>query len=370
MKEITRKNILIIITYTIILIFLLINFPQLFAILNKIIKALNPLFWGVFFAFIINLLMKKYEKLFYKSKEINGVKRAITLTLSILTILIVIAFIVALLIPELMKSTTLLVNNISVYSNKIINFGNDIIVNYNLNSLYAGLIEKWTNISQNIGQYFIKILPNLFSGTISFFNSLINMSIGLVFAIYILFSKEKLLIDIKKIIRVFSNDKIYKKILKVSKIINKSFSSFIGGQLIEAIILGTLCTIGMVILRMPYAILIGVVIGLTSLIPIFGAYIGAIPSAFILFMEDPILAVLFLIYLIILQQFESNVIYPRVVGKSIGLSGLFILLAVVLGASLGGIVGVLIGVPLFSVLYTLLQEYVNNKMKEKKLEIK
>ena len=375
LKDINTKKILLIITFTVFLIFVLINFPEIFSFVGKILSALTPLFWGIVFAFLINLLMKKFEKLLFKNQinkkeEIKGWRRAISITVSCVTILLVIALILLLLIPELAESLTLLINNMGVYTQNVINFGNDIIRNLNdANGLFVEIVEQWTTITKSIGKWIVDVVPQILNGTVSLFGSLVNIGIGLVFAIYILYSKENLLLNLKKALYAFTPKKIADKTCEVCVITNKAFTNFVGGQFIEAIILGTLCTLGMLILQMPYAVLIGVFIGLTSLIPIFGAYIGAIPAAFLLLMENPITAVIFLIYLVILQQFESNVIYPKVVGASVGLTGLWVLLAVVIGAALGGIVGVLIGVPLFSIIAVIFKEEVAKKLNKKKLEI-
>ena len=196
------------------------------------------------------------------------------------------------------------------------------------------------------------------------------MAIALVFSIYLLANKEKLLLQTKKILYALSpTPKVAKSIIEVGKLTNNTFAAFISGQCIEAVIIGTLCTIGMLIFRLPYALLIGTLVGATSIIPIFGAFLGTIPSVFIIFLISPIKAFWFIIFILVLQQIEGHLIYPRVVGNSVGLSAIWVILALVIGESIGGVLGIFIGIPLFAVFYKLFGQYVNNKIKKKNINI-
>ena len=192
-----------------------------------------------------------------------------------------------------------------------------------------------------------------------------DLVLSLVLAIYMLASKERLLRHLKKFIHAFSSTKWANRILKVGHLANVTFYHFIAGQFTEALIISVLCFIGMTLLSMPYALLISVIIGVTSLIPIFGAFIGTLPGAFIIFIIDPMQALWFIVFIIVLQQFEGNIIYPRVVGNSIGLSGLWVMLAMLIGGSTFGILGMLLGIPLFSVFYQLLSSTVKARLAKK-----
>lgn len=271
-----------------------------------------------------------------------------------------------LLIPELFSSMKVLIDNIGNYTEEIKAFGQKVIEENNIfESAYKEFMSTWMDTSKSLGQWFVGASSNILTTTISIFGSIFNFVLGIVFSIYLLYQKEPILLNVKKTLYAYLPKKKADKISSISNITIKTFTNFVSGQVTEAIILGTLCTLGMLLLKMPYAILIGVVVGVTSLIPIFGAYLGAIPSAFLLLMEDPILAIIFIVFLIILQQIEGNIIYPKVVGKSVGLTGFWILLAVVIGSSLAGVAGVLIGVPLCSVIYYLLRDDVNKRIKQK-----
>ena len=183
-------------------------------------------------------------------------------------------------------------------------------------------------------------------------------------------SKEVLIFQCKKLLYAHLKEKTANYILKVGRLSNETFQKFIAGQCTEAVIIGTLCFIGMLILRLPYALLIGFIVGVTSLIPIFGAFLGTIPSAFLIFIINPIKALVFIIFIIVLQQFEGHLIYPKVVGNYIGLSAIWVMFAMLVGGSLLGFVGLLIGIPLFGVIYKLLKENTNNKLISKELSNK
>ena len=180
--------------------------------------------------------------------------------------------------------------------------------------------------------------------------------------------KERLCTALKKVVYAFFKKEKADYLVKASGVFNKTFSGFVSGQIVEAIILGVLCYIGMVIFRMEYASIISVCIGVTALVPIFGAFIGAIPGVFIMLMISPMKAVWFVVYIIVLQQIEGNLIYPKVVGTSIGISGFWVLVALVIGGSIGGILGILIGIPAFAAVYILFKEVVNDKLKEKNVK--
>ena len=193
----------------------------------------------------------------------------------------------------------------------------------------------------------------------------INLLIGIVFAIYLLLQKEKILIQTKRILNAYlSNDKV-NKITDIAKLSNKVFSNFIGGQLTEAIILGLLCFLGMVILKIPYATIISVIITITALIPMVGALIGTGIGALFILVTQPFKTITFIIFIIILQQIEGNFIYPKVVGKTVGLPGIWVIVAITIGASLWGLIGMIISVPITSIIYSLINNNVNKRLKYK-----
>ena len=202
----------------------------------------------------------------------------------------------------------------------------------------------------------------------SIFSVVANIVLGLIFALYLLLDKNRLVRQIKKVSGKYIPSKIHSKVSHVLEVVNDSFRRFIVGQCTEAVILGTLCTIGMMILKLPYAAMIGALIAFTALIPIVGAFIGAGVGAFLILMESPMKALIFLIFIIVLQQLEGNLIYPKVVGSSIGLPGIWVLAAVTVGGGVMGIWGMLIGVPVAAAVYRLVREAVNKKTDEEPAE--
>lgn len=376
LKELNYKKITLLLTYLTILIAVIFNIQHVLEFIKSLFTIISPVIMGIVLAFLFNILMVKYEKLFFKKdlkneKPITGLKRIASISATLLTVFIILALIFMLLIPELFSSMKVLIDNIGNYTEEIKAFGQKVIEENNIfESAYKEFMSTWMDTSKSLGQWFVGASSNILTTTISIFGSIFNFVLGIVFSIYLLYQKEPILLNVKKTLYAYLPKKKADKISSISNITIKTFTNFVSGQVTEAIILGTLCTLGMLLLKMPYAILIGVVVGVTSLIPIFGAYLGAIPSAFLLLMEDPILAIIFIVFLIILQQIEGNIIYPKVVGKSVGLTGFWILLAVVIGSSLAGVAGVLIGVPLCSVIYYLLRDDVNKRIKQKKLKIK
>ncbi|MBM6860610.1 AI-2E family transporter, partial [Clostridium saudiense] len=205
--------------------------------------------------------------------------------------------------------------------------------------------------------------------TVGFTSGLVNFILSLIFSIYMLLNKERLQLGMKKVLYAFSKKNFADKVMYLGKIANESFSSYIGGQFIEAIIIGVLCFIGMLVLRMPYALLISVLVAVTALIPIFGAFIGTIPSAFIILIIDPMKALWFIIFIIVLQQIEGNLIYPKVVGSSVGLPPIWVMLAMLIGGNTFGLLGMLLGIPTFSVIYKVSREYINKRLNNKNIVV-
>ena len=218
----------------------------------------------------------------------------------------------------------------------------------------------------------IKILrngvPQLISMAGGFASGLANIGMALVIAVYLTISKDKLISQLKRFLYAFTSTKVNTFLLKVGKLTNVTFSNFVAGQLVEAVIIGVLCYIGCLIFRFPYAPILSVVIGCTNVIPYFGPFLGTGFGAFLVALVNPLQAVFFIIFGSVLQQIESNLIYPRVVGTTVGLSGLWVLFAITIGGGLFGIAGMILGLPVFSVIYTLIREIMNKRLKEKQEE--
>ncbi len=338
------------------------------------IDACFALILGGAIAYILNIVMKKYESIYFpksQRKLVKKTKRAVCIILSLLSVLAIIVGIVIIVIPELYKCIELLsdaiprsVDTVKSWVNE--NISADYIrkkVNsfeFSWKSLEPALLGFWQVNSS-------EILNSVISVTSSIAGTVTDIVIAVIFAVYILFNKEKLTKQFNKVIKAYGKPESNKRLISYIKIANKTFSSFIIGQCTDAVILGCLCFAGMVILRFPYAGVTAAVVGLTALIPIVGAFIGAFIGAFLIFTISPIKAVMFIIFLIILQQCEQAFIYPKIVGKSTGLPGMWVLAGITVGGGLFGIVGMLIGVPITATFYKILQQSVNARIKEKKI---
>lgn len=369
-----NKKLILIITALILACLLIKYFSTAVLFFAHIIDACYALILGAVFAYILNIVMKKYEKIYFpKSTKriVIKTKRSVCIVLSIFTVLAIIIGIIIIVIPEIYKCFELLSNAVPRAIDTVkawinTNISSDFIkdnvnsFDFSLKSLEPALLGFFKiNSSQ--------ILDSVISVTSSIVGTIADIIIALVFSIYILYNKEKLAKQFIKITKAYGKQEKNKKLLNYLKIADKTFSSFISGQCIEAIILGCLCFVGMIIFRFPYSGVTAAVVGLTALIPIVGAFIGAIVGAFLIFTVSPVKAVMFIIFLIVLQQCEEAFIYPKVVGKSIGLPGMWVLAGITVGGGLFGIVGMLIGVPAVATLYKILQKSVDARIKEKKI---
>ncbi len=375
MKDSKLKNQFIISTYIVVLAFLLLNIKSIGNILIQSISVLKPFIIGIAIAFLINIPMKFFESKLInptlkksKLKDTKTISRILSLILTLIILFIFISAFVNFVVPQLIKSTSSLVSKVPQYIDSlqtyIPNYLSHINISSSIHSSLLSGVEKVSNFVIKFANYFIS---NILSITFGVTSAITNFVIGFIIAIYILLSKEKLLVQCKKIAYAFLSESYAKKLIGVSHLVSFKFSRFIAGQCMDGVILGTLCFIGMTIFDMPYAILISCIIAIADLIPIFGTFIGSAIAAFIIFMVKPITALYFIIMIVIIQQIEGNLVYPFVVGNSIGLSSFWILVPIFVGSSTFGVLGIIIGVPLFSVIYTLASGYINNKLKEKNI---
>ena len=250
----------------------------------------------------------------------------------------------------------------------------ELMVNYpNIVNKINEVKPDWKSIENTLNDFLKDGFTNILSSSVNFIittiSSVVSFVMSIIFAIYMLYQKEKLSKQALKVVYAYFSKEKADYLLKVGKTANETFSNFVGGQLLEACILGLLCFIGMSILKIPYALTSSVLVGFTALIPVFGAFIGTAVASILIVVVSPVKALWFIIFIIILQQIEGNIIYPKVVGSSVGLPAMWVMLAVIVGGSCFGMVGMLIGVPVSSVLYTLFRESVNEKLKEKNIEI-
>ncbi|MBR5513284.1 MAG: AI-2E family transporter [Ruminococcus sp.] len=359
------------------------NFGIFAKFIGVIYSAVYPLILGSIIAYIFNIILSGLEKRYFpntKSVGIQKARRPVCIILSFLIVLAIIALILKIVIPELFGAFKLifeeippLIENISNYAFKMLEEYPDI--QKEAIALYSEFDVKsldWANITEKAAGFLKTGVMGIITSAVGIVGAVAgtttNVVIALIFAIYLLARKDKLHSDVNRFQNVLFKDTTNQKVNKVFKTADDTFKSFFVGQFIEAILLGCLCFIGMKILQLPYAAMSSVLVGVTALIPVIGGFIGAGISAFIICTENPMQALIFVVFLLILQQLEGNIVYPKVVGNSVGLPGIWVLAAVTVGAGLGGIIGMLIGVPLTATTYKLIFEYLRNK--EKSMGIK
>lgn len=371
-----------------------------------IFGVLSPIFIGFILAFVLNLPMRSLEKLWTacelgikrsvrkkKNKKTsinrpdgtvamelpadvkcgrvsNALRRPVCLLVSIVIIIAILVAVVSLVLPEIGKTVMLLVDGVPEWLEKAKAWCMEYAEEYPfISETITELDIDWESTAKSllgfIGSGTLGFVGNTFAGVIGAFGGLIDFVIALIFSIYVLLSKETLSGQIKKGMQAFLPERIRKGILHVATTAHGIFCAFVTGQCIEAVILGSLCAIGMLIFGFPYAAMIGVLVGVTALIPVVGGFIGAGVGAFLILMINPFKALMFVIFIVVLQQIEGNVIYPKVVGNSVGLPAMWVLAAVTVGGGIGGIVGMLFAVPTVSVIYTLLREATRKRLEKK-----
>ncbi len=344
-------------------------FPGISKFAATALGAASPLFIGCIIAYILNLPMKFYEKNFFpnsKRKWVNKLRRPICMTASVITLLAVIALVVGLIVPQLISCVALIISEISLAIDMLVPYINELgILPENFVS-YITDIDWASKLNQIIGILTTGIgsVMDLVVATVtSVFNGIVSGLLSIIFALYLLAGKDRIHAQLNRVMKRYLPDKASNTVSYVASELHDCFSRYITGQCIEAIILGLLCFVGMMILRLPNFPMISALIAFTALIPVAGAYIGAGIGAFIIFFESPAKALIFLIFIVILQQLEGNLIFPRVVGSSIGLPGIWVLAAVTVGGGIMGVFGMLIAVPLAATAYRLLKKDVNKEIK-------
>ncbi len=374
--ELNKKNmekLIILISFGIGLMWLLNNLAIVINILSNIFHILFPFILGVIIAFVLNIPMTKIEN-FLKSKIKNkNTKlpiRTISITLSLIIFIGFILLICFLLIPELIENIQLLIKNIPSFIENVQTWVLDLVENYP--EIQVKVKEVFNNTT-NINNIMITILNYVINGSINFITSLISsvftLFTAIVFAVYVLSQKEYLKRGVKKLMYAYMKEKHVEKISDIALLSDRTFSKFISGQCVEAVILGTIFFVVLTIFRFPYALIISVVTTVTALIPMFGAMIAMVIGALLIAVTNPLQALLFIIIFQVIQQIENNFIYPKVVGKSVGLASIWTLMAVILGGSLMGITGMIIGLPLASILYAILRKETNEQLEMKKINI-
>ena len=373
--EKNKKTIMELILFTVIVIFAFINISYIWIFIKYVIKIFMPFIIGAMMAFVLNVLLNVVEnKIFKKLNQKNTktwqkIKRPISLVTTFIMIIALIALILGLIIPQLKNTVELFTENFDSYKTESVELLEKVgIKQENINELNKNLENLKDEVTNYVNENKNEIMQTTVGVATSVFGTITSIVLGIVFAIYILLKKEDLSRQFKKLAKAYLPEKKQKTLEEISSLSNKTFGNFVSGQCLEALIIGILCFIGMLILQIPYAATISVLVGFTALIPVFGAFIGTAVGAFLILMVDPGKALIFIIFIIILQQLEGNLIYPKVVGNSVGLPGIWVMVAVTVGASIAGILGMLLSVPICSILYSIVRTKVNNRIDQKNKE--
>lgn len=339
--------------------------PAVGNILSMILGASSPLLIGCVIAYLINILMSLYEKHYFpktRNQKLAHSRRPVCMILAFVTVAAILILVIALVVPELISCVSVILSALPDALNSIV----DLISRMEImpEDIQAALESiDWNSKISQIGRILLSGVGSVMDVAVgtatSMFSGIVTGLMSLIFSIYLLLGKDTLARQCKRLMQRYMKPAWRQKTDYVLSILNDSFHKYVAGQCVEAIILGMLCMIGMLILRLPYATMVGALIAVTALIPVAGAYIGGGVGALMIFSVSPIQAVVFVVFLVILQQLEDNLIYPKVVGSSLGLPAIWVLAAVTIGGGIMGVVGMLISVPVASAFYRMLKDHVN-----------
>lgn len=356
---------------------------------NKLIGVLSPILWGLAIAYLLNPIMKFVEnllgKFIFKKKKHPKLSRVIGISVSMIILLGMLLAIIGSIVPEIINTIKGIFSNITTYLNNLQDFLNEKIsrVVENNPKLEDFLNKEFNNIQDYIisavNQYQPKLdslfekdgpLANLTDSAWTFINGLKNCILGLIVSIYLLYSRDTLIAQSKKIVYALFQERRRNHILSMAKRANSTFSRFISGKAVDSLIVGILCFFGMMLLKMKtYAVIISVIIGVTNMVPFFGPIIGAVPTGLLILLTTPDKTLIFLIFILVLQQFDGNILGPKILGDSLGLSPFWVMFAIFVGGGLFGFAGMIIIVPLFAVVYSIFAELVSEKLRRKRLPI-
>lgn len=365
----------IVVAVNVLLVVAITKFGTLMNMLSSLLTILSPVIWGFVIAFLMNPIMVKTEQLFRKgTKKIKPIRgkllRALSVTVSSVIFLGVVIGIIAVIMPELINSVMEMFNNASEIATNIQSWINRLFKNYpDMKQMATDKLKTFTTDFDMIISRIQPMLENILSGAWGLVTVLKNFVLGFIVSIYMLCSKDTLLAQLKKTLIAGTKKTTCSKIMNACSKANKVFSGFITGKLIDSLIIGMLCFIALTLMNMPYNIIISVLIGVTNIIPFFGPIIGAVPATFLMLLVDPKKAILLLIFIIILQQFDGNILGPKILGDSTGLPGFWVLISLLVFGGMFGFVGMIIAVPVTALIYSFTRDAVESKLKKKKLPV-
>lgn len=335
------------------------HFDTVWAFLRGGWAILSPFVWGAVIAYLLDFIVRALDHGFLRGR------RAVRVLLAYVIAAFFIGALLMLLVPQLVSSVKMLITNIPAYFSSMEQYLSVLQNHLSDSAQLEKLLGSYEEVLKAITDAVSGLFPHVINYGMALGSGLVSTLTALMFSIYMLLDKEKLLKQTKKLVFTFLPETHARRTLRVLARTNQTFGGFIGGKIIDSLIIGVLCFIICAILRIPYALLVSVVVGCTNVIPVFGPFLGAIPCAFILLIVNPFSSVEFLIMILILQQFDGNVLGPKILGESTGLSALWVLFSIIVGGSLLGFVGMLIGVPAFAVIYSLIAEYTDIRLAKK-----
>ena len=359
--------------------------PVLGNALKKLSRILSPFIWGLVFTYLLTPLMRSMEKhLFYPlgkklyRKNPVGAKRfgrVLSVLLSIIVLLAVLTALVYMILPQIYSSIETIITNSPVYLENLNNWFDKVLTDFP--ALQDFVDKQLGEVNNNFTSWLTdKVLPqvgsfvtNLTSGVYTVFRTVYNLVIGIIVSVYLLNGLEHYGAAFKRLLYSLFSIETAEKLLEGIRFTDRTFMGFINGKLLDSAIVGLICYIFCAVVQMPYALLVSVIVGITNIIPFFGPLIGAIPSAFIILMVNPFQCLIFIIFVIILQQIDGNFIGPKILGSSVGISGFWVMFSIILGAGLFGFWGMLLGVPVFVVIYTVINNAVERRLRRGDLPV-
>lgn len=342
------------------------NFTVVKAVVLKVYGVLSPFVVAFVIAFLLHTPMDWIERTYFKKFK---AKRAISIFVTYIIVTLLLTALVVAAAPQVADSVVSIGNNIPKYIQSITAFLENLTTQYHWDPAFmASVTETMNTALKDLSAFLLSLVPQLLNFSVSIGNFAIDMFMALIASIYMLATKERLTFQMKKLLYAFCKQKKADRIIEIGQLTNEMFSKFINGKALDSLIIGILCFIGMVFIYSPYAILIAIIVGVTNMIPFFGPFIGAIPSAMILLMVSPFDALIFCAFVLALQQFDGNILGPKILGDSTGLAPIWVLVSITIGGGLMGFVGMIIGVPTFAVFYSLLSENMDKRLAKKKIK--
>lgn len=335
-------------------------------------EILSPFLYGFVIAYLLNPIMNFAERIIFRfkktKKERTALKRILSLIFAYIVGILIIAIFLVAIIPQLTRSVETLIGNFSLYTDNLEKFSNSVLERFGgISAIFGEGIESFNDILEKLFELIKNSFPLIMNTMKQGAIEVKNFILGLFISVYLLSGKEKLLSQFKKLLSAILPENIMKKLLNVSKFTHETVSDFIVGKILDSAIIGILCFISMSLLRLEFPLLISFVVAITNVIPYFGPFIGAIPSILILLIVEPMDGIWFAILILILQQLDGNVIGPKILGESLGLSSFWIIFAIIVMSGFFGVLGMFLGVPIFAVIYKLAADFINSRLRKKEL---